>query len=573
MASPFRNVRFHATESDQEELLALGSRPRGFRGGAARLGAIGETFNNDEAAARFYLTRVFARNNSSTVRSMAALDQPQTVPDMRVVRTQESPLTATRLVTFEQTQTSIPIFGSIARIEMDKNRRLVAVDAEVADIPDVAPVASISPVDALERIAVFTGVDAAALAAVTPPELTYYHDDNRDTWHLAYFYRNVPAAPAEFTSEATEGRGHGLGRSPRELRPRLHYLVDAHNGDMLRYYSAAPTLTVPVKIRGTDEEGQEQTFFGRQVDGGFELNDPLRAIKTHDLGLADLDANALPADPIRGQSGNFGAAVKAAISAHVNAMRVHDFFKSVLQRDGIDDKGMDLVSVVNCTYAAHEPPPQWRNAVWYDNRMWYGQVQEGDGLRSYSRFLDVIAHELTHGVTEYTSNLVYQDQSGALNESFSDIFGIIINNWYRVGPDSDVSAWSWELGAGLGDAGLPLRDLSDPTRTGDPDHMDRYLVTTGDSGGVHTNSSIHNKAAFNLLTAVDDQGHHVFPAREVAILFYLTLSRLNPLATFQKTLQVLLDVAGTLYAGDTIERDAKRAHIRKAYEKVGITES
>jgi hypothetical protein len=111
VASPFRNVRFHATESDQEELLALGSRPRGFRGGAARLGAIGETFDNDEAAARFYLTRVFARNNSSTVRSMAALDQPQTVPDMRMVRTQESPLTATRLVTFEQTQTSIPIFG------------------------------------------------------------------------------------------------------------------------------------------------------------------------------------------------------------------------------------------------------------------------------------------------------------------------------------------------------------------------------------------------------------------------------------------------------------------------------
>src|SRR5215211_2703889 len=203
MASPFRNVRFHATESDQEELLALGSRPRGLRGGAASRGAIGETFDNDEAAARFYLTRVFARDSSSTVRGMAALDQPQSVPDMRLVRTQESPLTDTRLVTFEQTQTSIPIFGSIARIEMDKNRRLVAVDAEVADVPDVAPVASISPAAALERIAAFTGVDASALAAVTAPELTYYHDDKQDAWHLAYFFRNVPAAPAEFTREAT----------------------------------------------------------------------------------------------------------------------------------------------------------------------------------------------------------------------------------------------------------------------------------------------------------------------------------------------------------------------------------
>ncbi len=194
-------------------------------------------------------------------------------------------------------------------------------------------------------------------------------------------------------------------------------------------------------------------------------------------------------------------------------------------------------------------------------------------MRSFSRFLDVIAHELTHGVTEYTSSLVYQDQSGALNESFSDIFGVIIKNWYLVGPDSDVGSWNWEIGSGLGNGGLPLRDLSNPTRTGDPDHMDQYLVTTQDSGGVHTNSGIPNKAAYNLLTATDDQGQRVFPARDVAILYYLTLSRLNPLATFQKTLQVLLDVAETLYAGDPAERDAKRAHIRQAYEKVGITES
>ena len=86
---------------------------------------------------------------------------------------------------------------------------------------------------------------------------------------------------------------------------------------------------------------------------------------------------------------------------------------------------------------------------------------------------EVIAHELTHGVTEKSSQLVYRDQSGALNESFSDIFGIIIKNWWEAPIRDDVDTWDWELGPGLGQDG-PLRDLSDPTRTGKPDHMDAY---------------------------------------------------------------------------------------------------
>src|SRR4029077_20674676 len=123
-----------------------------------------------------------------------------------------------------------------------------------------------------------------------------------------------------------------------------------------------------------------------------------------------------------------------------------------------------------------------------DGKMWYGQDAGPDGkLRSFSRFLDVIAHELTHGVTEHTSNLIYKDQSGALNESFSDILGIIIANWDPTNPDRDVSTWTWQLGVGLGDKGGPLRDLSNPKATGDPDHMKDFLKTRQDSGGVHTN--------------------------------------------------------------------------------------
>ena len=99
--------------------------------------------------------------------------------------------------------------------------------------------------------------------------------------------------------------------------------------------------------------------------------------------------------------------------------------------------------------------------------------------------------------------------------------------------------------------------------------MDDYLNTHLDSGGVHTNSSIHNKAAYNVLTRQADGGSHVFTSREVAVLYYLSLVRLNSLSNFSEALGVLLDVASVYFAGDA-DRDAKLQHIREAYRQVGI---
>ena len=113
--------------------------------------------------------------------------------------------------------------------------------------------------------------------------------------------------------------------------------------------------------------------------------------------------------------------------------------------------------------------------------------------------------------------------------------------------------------------------MSDPTRTGDPDHMSDYLATTDDQGGVHTNSNIHNKAAYLVLTATDEEDRRVFPPREVAILYYLCLCRLPSLADFAKALQALVDVASSLYAGDPEEREEKVEHLKAAYAAVGIT--
>lgn len=575
MPKGFMKVRFNVTEKDDDELWDVGTRGLAQRGVGRSLEADNRLahFNNDESAARYYLRKVLAHDDRPAVRGLRSEDDTQATKDAHLVEVQEQQLTKTSLVRFEQTRDSIPIFGSQLVVELDQNRELVSLTGGVADIKGVPPVASLSPVDALKRISALTGVDEELLGQVQPPELTFFHDDEKDSWHLAYFFKKVPAAPDDFMASVSDRKshGHGLGISPREHRPRLNYLVDAHSGSVLFYFSAAPLVDVPVKCKGVGELGVSSEFWGRQVEGGFSLSDPLRFIDTYDHTGNDLENDPLPGEPVLGSASDWKSTNRAAVSAHVNATRVYDFYNSVLMRDGIDDKGMDLVSIVNCTYSEAESPPEWHNAVWYDNRMWYGQDQEEDEpLRSYSRYLDVIAHELTHGVTEYTSDLVYHGQSGALNESFSDIFGVIIANWHNVGPDSDVELWNWELGPGLGPNGLPLRDLSNPKRTDDPDHMDDFLDTHLDSGGVHTNSNIHNKAAYNLLTARDDLSQRVFSPREISVLLYLCLSRLERRATFVDALDSLVDVATVYYAGNEDERDEKIKHILSAYESVGI---
>jgi Zn-dependent metalloprotease len=511
--------------------------------------------------------------------NLSAPERPENVPDLQLRSVQQQALTGTRLVRFQQTQASIPIFGSNVVVELDERRNFVGSAGDVANIKGLSPLASLSPSQALRRIARFGGAKPSAVKAVTAPELNFFYQEETETWHLAYFCQKVPVAPPAGPDEAElreiARQGHGFGLSPRLIHPEFNYLVDAHDGSILYYYSANPLLDIPVQLHGKDENGTDLSFFGRKVTGAFALDDPLRGVRTFDLKFGDIERAPLPSVPVSNPSADFDLTNTAAISAHVNAAHVLDFFKGELKRDSIDDKGMDLISIVNVTSPADQPPPEWFNACWWNGRMWYGQIRDNAGnFRSFARFLDVIAHELTHGVTDQTANLVYRSQPGALNESFSDIFGVIIRNWYEKGPNSSTMDWNWEIGAGLGKNGLPLRDMKNPARCGYPDHMSKYMklpeTWNGDWGGVHINSNIHNKAAYNVLTIGDETGERIFEPREVAILYYLTLTRLDKLADFTKTLQVLVQVASTFYSGDPALRDKKIAAIRTAYSAAGI---
>ncbi|MFI7102600.1 M4 family metallopeptidase [Streptomyces sp. NPDC050161] len=523
-------------------------------------------FNSAETAARFYLAEKLGRAEAPELRAAVREDRPERVPDLALRGARRQVGTGTTLVRFDQTQQEILVFGAEALVEIDESQRLVSIDCRLGEVSGVGSVPELSGNEALERVKAATGstVDAEELP---PPTLAYVSQD--DHWHLAWHLRKVPAQLPESRREEGQ-RGHGLDPSPRDDFPLTGYLVDTHSGEILQSYGMAPTVSVPTRLEGDDEVSVHHRFRGSHRDSSYFLNDKWRQIATYDLDFADLAGAQLPDSTIGSSDADFGADHRAGVSAHVNAERVESFYRQQLNRDGIDDADMELVSAVNCTYRRHGAGPEWRNAVWWNGRMWYGQTSEGDRLVSLARHLGIIAHELTHGVIETSSNLVYQDQSGALNESLADTMGIIIANWYQAPDHADVRTWSWEIGADLGRDGLPLRDMSDPTRTGDPDHMRDYVHTTADNGGVHTNSNIHNKAMHLMLTSVDGAGKPLLTVEEWALLVYLALVRLLTQSGFEDMRQALRDVTNTYLAGNTAACTATLAAVDDAYRRIGI---
>ena len=207
-----------------------------------------------------------------------------------------------------------------------------------------------------------------------------------------------------------------------------------------------------------------------------------------------------------------------------------DFFWTVYQRNSIDGEGLHLDASVH--YRRN-----YDNAFWDGHQMVFG---DGDG-RLFNRFtiaLDVIGHELTHGVTGDEDGLIYMGQSGALNESLSDVFGSLIKQ-YRLKQTADKA--DWLIGAGLlarGVNGVALRSMKAPGTAFDdpvlgkdeqPAHMRDFVHTSADNGGVHINSGIPNHAFY--LAAIALGG---YAWEKAGRIWYETLrdKRLKPTATF-----------------------------------------
>src|SRR5262245_17985759 len=146
MPSGFAKVRFSVADKNDQELARVGTRGMAARGiGAVRRSEASRTFESDEAAARFYLDRVFKQDDRPRVRGLSAPQQAANVPDVKLRVTQAVPSSNNRLLTFDQTKSAIPILGSRVVVQLDANRDLVEVAADVADVTGVSPIASLSP--------------------------------------------------------------------------------------------------------------------------------------------------------------------------------------------------------------------------------------------------------------------------------------------------------------------------------------------------------------------------------------------------------------------------------------------
>ncbi len=253
----------------------------------------------------------------------------------------------------------------------------------------------------------------------------------------------------------------------------------------------------------------------------------------------------------------------AVNEAFLGAGKTYDFFSKIYDRNSIDDRGMRLDSTVHYD-------SEYNNAFWNGRQMVYG---DGDG-QIFERFtiaVDVIAHELAHGVTQFEAGLVYQNQSGALNEHFSDVFGSLVKQ-YAKKQKADKA--DWLIGKGLltkAVKGVALRSMKEPgTAYNDPligkdpqpGHMKNFVKTTRDNGGVHINSGIPNKAFYEAAIRIGGNAWE-----KTGCIWYITLrDRLRSNSQFQDCANLTFAVAKELYGVGGTEQKA----VKDAWDVVGI---
>jgi len=327
---------------------------------------------------------------------------------------------------------------------------------------------------------------------------------------------------------------------------RMFYWIDAETGATMNAYDGL------AEGSGTGVLGDTKDLTGltRPSGSGYEMVSPNGRFTTYDAQ----NRSRLPGSLATDADDLWNSADQGAlVDAHYYANVTDDYYLNTHGFNWTDHYPQGMVS------SAHVQR-NYNNAYWNGSQMAYG---DGDGsvFIALSGDLDVVGHELSHGVTEATSGLIYQNESGALNESFSDMMGTAIEYFYGTG--------NWTLGEDIdvrpGSNGL--RNLSNPQEDGDPSHYaDRYTGTS-DNGGVHTNSGISNhwfyllveggqNATANRASGTNVQGIGLSATEQIA---YLGITALPPNATFCAARASTIAVAGN-----------NSANVADAWDEVGI---
>ncbi len=340
------------------------------------------------------------------------------------------------------------------------------------------------------------------------------------------------------------------------LPPRILRRI-AEMGDAEQRSSALNTLAADSTIRLA--RATYQLLEGRGHQAAMSATAPQKQRTIYDAK----SGTTLPGTVARVESSRRGKDVPVN-EAYDGLGATWDFYWTVFQRNSIDGEGLHLDASVHYR-------TRYDNAFWDGHQMVFG---DGDG-QLFNRFtiaLEVIGHELTHGVTGDEAGLVYMGQSGALNESISDVFGVLIKQ-YKLKQTADKA--DWLIGAGLlarGVNGVALRSMKAPGTAFDdpvlgnddqPAHMRDYVHTSDDNGGVHTNSGIPNHAFYLAATAIGGKAWE-----HAGLIWYETLRdpRLRPTATFTQFARQTESNAIRLYGRDSREHKA----VVNAWAQVGL---
>jgi Zn-dependent metalloprotease len=419
-------------------------------------------------------------------------------------------------VRFQQVHRAVPVLGGELIVQLDGRGHVISASGEV--LPGLH----------VDTTPVIDAVSARSRALSTVARAHGLSSDDLTTTEPTLWIHN-PAllggpGPRLSTLVYRLEVQSKVGLPIREL-----VLVDAHLGSVILHFNQIDG----VRNRVIYDNKNRHHY-------GLPGNGPVRTEGQDPTGIAEAD------------------------NAYDYAGFTYDFYAAVHGRDSIDDSGMDLISTVR-----YCPDP--RNCP-YGNAYWNGaQMVYGDGYASAD---DVVAHELTHGVTDHESHLFYYMQSGAINEGFSDIWGELVDQSFSNGNDTDTPAVLWLMGEDI--PGGAIRSMRNPPAYDSglgsmPDRMTstNYYCDEPDNGGVHHNVGVADKAAYLLAAGDTFNGHTVtgIGITKTAQIFYEVQTNLFTSAgdyqdLYDSLYQACLNLIGTggITAGDCLEvRDATDA--------------
>ncbi|HUI30019.1 MAG TPA: M4 family metallopeptidase [Candidatus Acidoferrales bacterium] len=460
-------------------------------------------------------------------------------------------------VRFQQQFKGMEVWAKDVYVHIDGSGQVSSFNGEYAPTPAISdtagPVVSSAAVSSAQMDLQSKGVDSSV-----PEFMKNNFGYSGPAATKVIWYGNMPVAHLAWFVEIRSGIDHDW-----------YYFIDAVDGKILRSYDNVDH-DGSVSSSGTDLNGASRSFHTYQVGSTYYMIDatqpmydaadskipdnPVGALQVLNLNYSDASSSSTI---YYVTSSNNQWTDASSVSALYNASVTYNFYRTVFNRNSINDSGMTIYSIIHVT----------ENSQPMDNAFWNGYFMcYGDGNTDFKPLaggLDVAAHEMTHGVTQHSANLEYVDQSGALNESMSDAFAKVVDttNW-TIGASVVKNLTDFPTGA--------LRDLSNPHNGGtsefdpcwQPATLAEYVSTTQDNGGVHVNSGIPNHAFYLVAKNIGRT-----EARQIwykALTSYLTRS-----SQFVDARIATVSAAGELFGQSSSEVTA----VKSAWTSVGVSDS